>query len=295
MTPFTIMTFNIQGAYYNAGINIWDNRAALNVRTIQKHAPDLIGFQELQEGNRAYYAEHLPGYAYQLGPLVARENDSGSGYHCAIYWRPERFQLLEGGFFYLNETPDAYALNWGVTQGRGMNWVRLMDKQSGITFLYMNTHLPHDSEEGRVKAAALILERAPELYKHTLPVIMTADFNTRAAPLQEAWIADMPEDAQKELRERAYLWDNVVYRTFLEGGFRDTGEGYYSPDDPGTNTFHGMKGAEYPQFGMRIDWILVRDGENGAFHVHDTQIVRDAEPPIYTSDHYPVVAQLELK
>ncbi len=44
-----VMSFNIRGfSRRRDGINRWENRAALNVATIKRYAPDLIGLQELR-------------------------------------------------------------------------------------------------------------------------------------------------------------------------------------------------------------------------------------------------------
>src|ERR671914_442322 len=45
MCDLRVMTFNIRGAVHRDGENAWPHRAALNVATIARHAPDLIGFQ----------------------------------------------------------------------------------------------------------------------------------------------------------------------------------------------------------------------------------------------------------
>ena len=41
----------------------------------------------------------------------------------------------------------------------------------------------------------------------------------------------------------------------------------------------------------RVDWILTRDGTRH-LHTSSSTIVRDAAPPLYPSDHYPVVSEL---
>jgi hypothetical protein len=79
-----IMSFNVRGAYWvNDGVNHWPKRADLNSATIRKYTPDVIGFQEFQQGNHEYYqtalAEFLaPGLLrrledrlYPLGPVGA--------------------------------------------------------------------------------------------------------------------------------------------------------------------------------------------------------------------------------
>lgn len=293
MSTFKIMTFNIQGSDYDLGDNNWEYTYQLNVDTIKKYDPDLIGFQEHQDGNRATYAEHLPYYDYELGPMVARENDSGKGYYCAIYWRANRFEKLDQGYYFLNETPWVYALHWDVVQGRGINWVKLQDKQTGDVFIHMNTHLPHISETGRRNAAKLIVERTPSLAEGGFPVILTADFNTRAVPMRDEWLNNVPDDYRERLKERPYLWENVPYQTFMAGGFVDSGADFFDDNDPTIVTFHGRKGADYPRMGHRIDWILLRDGTK-SFNVNDTCIITDDAPPLYPSDHYPVMSEVVL-
>ena len=46
------MSFNVRGSFRDARKkNAWRNRAALNVATIERYAPDVIGLQESQRGN----------------------------------------------------------------------------------------------------------------------------------------------------------------------------------------------------------------------------------------------------
>ncbi len=293
MTAFTVMSFNIKGAFYEDGANNWPFRAALNVATIKAHDPDLIGFQELQSGNQETYATELPGYEVELGAETARENQSGHHYYCAIYWKAARFEAFERGHFFLNETPDRYALDWGVTQGRTVNWVKLLDKVTGRRLLHLNSHLPHDSELGRANSAYLIVRRLPDLLTDVDAAFMTADFNARAHLLEDVWLARLPVREREFIQERPHWMENTqVYDTFQAAGFRDLWLEAGNQDGPAHNTFHGMTGDQFPHIGMRIDWILCKD-IHYAYRVHSSRIVRDAQPPLFPSDHYPVVAVVE--
>src|ERR687883_1786156 len=63
--PIRVMSFNVRGSFHDARKkNAWRNRAALNVATIERYAPDAIGLQEAQRGNLEAYHEHLPRYAH---------------------------------------------------------------------------------------------------------------------------------------------------------------------------------------------------------------------------------------
>lgn len=264
MAAFSVMTFNVRGIH-DDGINAWPNRAALNVRTIQQNRPDLMGIQEAQSGNLETYAAELTGYTCEPGPLSIRQTDR---YHrLPIYWRAERFECLANGGFYQSETPDEWSRSWGASLVRAANWVKLRCKQTGQVFIHLNTHLDHEVELARCNSAKLLVERLSAVREGHLPVIITGDFN--ALPASE------------------------TYQTFIEAGYRDTFTAAGHHEGEGTSTFHGFKGKDYELSNMRIDWILLRDGDHSRFTVRACAILRDAELPLYPSDHYPVLAQLE--
>lgn len=263
MAAFDVMTFNVRGIH-DDGINAWPNRAALNVRTIRQNRPDLIGIQEAQSGNLDTYARELTGYDCEPGPLSIRQTDR---YHrLPIYWLAERFDCLANGNFYLSETPDEWSLSWGASLVRAVNWVKLRCKQTGFTFIHLNTHLDHEAKQVRLNSARLIVERLAVIREGHLPAIITGDFNA--------------------------LPTSKVYKAFMEAGYSDTFTEAGHSEGEGFNTFHGFKGKDYELSNVRIDWILLHDGDNLRFTVHTCDILRDAEPPVYPSDHYPVLARL---
>ena len=173
---------------------------------------------------------------------------------------------MDGGGFYLSDTPDQWSAGWGANLVRAANWVKLRCVQTGIVFIHLNTHLDHESELARVNGSRLILERLDLLHGGTLPVIVTADFN--ALPGSES--------------HRAYL-EHGYRDTFTENGARAM-----------VNTFHGFQGPAFEGAGVRIDWILVSDGAAQRFTTRSCEVIMDAGPPIYPSDHYPVLAELDL-
>lgn len=264
---FTVMTFNLRGSFHPEDApNDWPNRADLNVATIQKYAPDLIGFQEYQSGNQATYDVHLTEYDYELGPQSIREGQRR--HFLAIYWKRERFELVDKGGFYLSDTPDEWSYGWDSPLVRAVNWVHLRETDSGIEFVHCNTHYNHerDNHHSRTMSSRLIVEQLAAL-DDALPKLVTADFN--ALPTSDA------------------------YHAYTEAGYVDTWRAAGHNDDP--NTFHGFKGDAMANewSGARIDWILTKDGAQ-SFVTKTCEIIHDAEPPVYTSDHYPVQARVDL-
>jgi endonuclease/exonuclease/phosphatase family metal-dependent hydrolase len=263
------MSFNIRGWFPSAndGVNVWENRRDLNIATIRKHAPDLIGFQELQrEPHLADYQRELPEYDFFLG--LKYNNDEP---HCypTIFWRLDRFELLDSGAFWLSETPEKFSAAWETACIRSAAWVKLRVRATGKLLLLLNTHLDHVSERARVEGAKLILSRIPSLAPNEsrAAVIVTGDFNCN--PMSAA------------------------YRAFLEESFIDTFLMSGNRDDETSFTFHEFTGKPYPKFD-RIDWIMLRDAERKLRAVN-ASIIRDAAPPLFPSDHYPIVADFSLE
>ena len=272
MPTIRVMTFNVQGAQYPAeGPNSWAQRAALNLRTIEQAAPDLIGFQEVQRENLATYAEHLHGYAHVVGNNYG---DTPPTEWTSIFWRAARFALVASGEFWFSRTPDRPSADWGVPYPMGATWVHLRGSADAVDVLALNTHFEDgpDGEPSRMGGSRLIVERVTHLQAGRLPAIVMGDFNCNPG--------------------------SAAHRVFMEHGFTDS---YLATghQDGAVSTYHGFAGAAYDptRWGVsfwRIDWILTRDGDQRLVPLA-CAIVRDAAPPAYPSDHYPVVADFRLE
>jgi endonuclease/exonuclease/phosphatase family metal-dependent hydrolase len=257
-----IMTYNIRGALYDDGLNSWPNREPLNVRLLQQHTPDLIGFQEVHQENLAILQASNGGYVHLAGTPY---NDDPPYQYAAIAWNPQHLRLIDSGGFWLSKTPNRHSSSWDTACIRSATWTKLEWLETGLTFLHLNTHLDHISELARVEGAKLILKF---LEAAGLPLVMTGDFNCPPA--------------------------SPAYRLFIEHGFVDA---YVAAGNHAARwTYHGYRGQAYsPHEGDydRIDWILLRDWDV-EMRVGTCTIMEDSQPPLYPSDHYPVMARLNL-
>lgn len=267
------MSFNVRGSFRDAGKkDAWPHRAALNVATIERHAPTLIGLQECQRGNLAAYRKHLTRYARVRGPEYGNTPPHDSN---AILFDPTRLELVESGGFWLSETPGRRSRSWGTRVARSANWA-LFDAGAG-PLLYLNTHLDHKSAPARRNGSSLIVEKIYEiLARHDpeIPTIVTGDFNCRPG--------------------------TPTYKTFAEAGFADTFLDAGHADAAGVDTFHAFRGRDYqdPHPGRgprRIDWILLKDPARH-LRVRSHAIIRDHDERSgrYPSDHYPILTRLAL-
>ncbi len=276
MTPIRVMSFNI----FSPGEleegdelppeelhNGWEDRADLNVRTILRYEPDLIGFQEMDQEKLATYRERLVGYDW-----ISAEGDE---YPPDIAWRGERLALVESGQFWLSSTPDERSADWDVPYPLQVQWVRLREAESSAELLHLNTQYEDGpwGERSRLESSKLMVTRVTEMQQDGASVILTGDFNCNP-------------------------W-SPAYNTFIDAGFTDSYRAAGHGDSATSSTFHGLRGDKYfaLEYGIsvfwRVDWILTHDGER-SLRTTSSTIVRDAEPPTYPSDHYPVVAEFLL-
>ena len=280
----SVMSFNIAGAYdEDEGVNAWTaQRAALNVRTIQKYAPDLIGFQEFHPPHQETYKTAFPQFHCILGPPTDEEDLQD---YNPIYWNPARLALLDSGGFYLTRTPERWSRDWDSVYVRAATWGRFQDLETDVPFLFLNTHFDHIGEQARVHGVEVLLEQLQGLVKG-LPVILAGDFNCNA--YQPPGLEDVET-----------TFTAASHRLLTEQGFRDTFFGAGHHDSLESNTHHNYDGKNYDPRGShtawRIDWILLRDSDTYAISTRRFEIVRYAEPPIYPSDHYPIVAELSFE
>jgi endonuclease/exonuclease/phosphatase family metal-dependent hydrolase len=264
------MTFNIRGFYNRDPANTWAEREALNIATIRRCAPDVIGFQEANGRNVDALARALTAYHYIAWPPY---NNAPPHQFPAIFWRSDRLRPMECETFWLSETPEVYSGSWKTDCIRGAAWVRFRCIDSGAELVHLNTHLDHISEQARVEGAKLIVERVREAQRGVAAAVVTGDFNAPAG--------------------------SPTYRLFTEAGFVDAHVSCGNDDDPARSfTYHGFQGEAFrgsDDAPRRIDWILLRDGDSATVRARSCAIVRDAKPPMYPSDHYPVVAEIEAR
>jgi len=268
MTFIRVMTLNnfntIPAADIEYFSDVWANRAAFNVKTLKRYNPDLIGFQEFEPEHWARYQQELSDYDHVL------PTHYGEG--TAIFWKAERFDLLDQGFIGLPASELPYLTDLEDDVLLSTTWVKLRCRKSGVAFVYFNTHLNDASEGAQLVGNERNLQQLATLDANgALPVIMGGDFNCNP-------------------------W-SPVYRSLLAAGFVDTYRAAGHADSVESSTFHGFHGANYfalewgGEVYWRVDWIMVRSGQQ-PIQTTSCTIVRDAEPPIFVSDHYPVVAEL---
>ena len=260
----TAMTWNIRYNNPADGVDAWPNRKDWVAEIIVNNKVEIAGFQEVLAGQLEDLKTRLPLMdAYGVG----RDDGQAAGEFSPIFFRKDRFELIEKSTFWLSPTPEKVASKgWDAALPRIASWVKLKDRQSGILFSVLNTHFDHRGTQARAESAAILLKYLREkLSDH--PVILTGDLNTTP--------------------------DSPPYRTLIgteaQAGpvFLDTYQNSDRKPEGPDSTWNGFKVIEP---GQRIDYVFTTK----SVKVLRVQILDDQRDNRFPSDHLPVVTELEL-
>lgn len=168
-------TFNIRMATSADGINEWKYRIPLVKKTLNFENLDIIGFQEVLYTQLVDIQKMLPDYDYYG---VGREDFQQKGEYAAIFYKKNKFKMIEGNTFVLAaDTLAVGALGWDAVCTRIVTWVLLEDIKTQQRFYFFNTHFDHIGKIAQRNSAELLVQKA--LQKSSLyPVIITGDFNS---------------------------------------------------------------------------------------------------------------------
>lgn len=260
-----VMSFNIRYGLANDGEDSWEHRQDLVMDTIRQYAPDIVGLQEALPFQLEAILKTFPEFA---SSGVERDG-TGKGEYAALLYRRDRYELLEEGTFWYSDTPEVPSAHWGNRHLRICSWARFRDKASGIRLFVYNTHWDHQSQPSREKSALMLARRIQER-SHPDPVIVTGDFN--AGESNPAILYLKGEDGPLGKAPQP-----------LKDSFR-----ILHPDETVVGTFNGFKGTTD---GEKIDYIFVSPD----LQVLAADIVRDQRDGHTPSDHFPVLARMQLR
>ena len=176
-----IMSFNVRTKTDgDTEHKAWDNRKDACVALIKDQMPSVIGFQEADYTSQWKYIKDQISKDY-AGYGVNRDNgqESGSGETMGIMYNKSTVEKLDGGTFWLSETPNIPSKGFGANYCRNATWGLFKHKPSGIKFYYINTHLDHQVAEAQIEGMKLISKHFDE-YRDSHPVFLTGDLNIKA-------------------------------------------------------------------------------------------------------------------
>ncbi len=263
----TVATYNIRNDANSDDAkhgNGWKQRLPEVCNLVKYHNFDIFGTQEGLYHQLENMKEQLPKMDY-IG--VGRDDGKQAGEYSAIFYKKDKFKLLDSGNFWLANNSSKPNMGWDAVCIRICSWGKFKEKTSGKEFYIFNVHTDHVGVKARKEGAKLILEKIKKIAGKK-PVILTGDFN---------------DDQTSE----SYLLLNTTHQ------IRDTYE--LSPIKYANNgTFNSFNLTRKTD--ERIDHIFVNNDFKVIRYGILTDIYWDKNSlPRIPSDHYPVAAEVEFK
>ncbi|GLT25372.1 hypothetical protein SLA2020_005040 [Shorea laevis] len=268
----TVMTFNLHGDQPEGSPNSWEKRRDLCISVITSYSPMILCTQQGVEAQLDYLQQGLPGYD-QFGISRKGAQDT-SDEHCTIFYDREKVELLEGGTFWLSESPSVPgSMSWGSA-------------------VPLNTNMDELSPRARRRSALLTWQHIASL-PPSLPVVYCGGFNT-----------------EKESTTGRFLLGRSREHGVV-GDMRDAWPCARQRKNPSLiRTFHGFKGDKQGALeflklifralclcwdrqtqDLHIDWILFR---GRSLVPVLCEVVNDNIDGYYPSSHYPIFAEFLL-
>lgn len=266
-----VMSFNIRRGTKKDGKNHWIFRRDRVCELLNHYRPDVLGLQEALYFQISAISTMLPGYE-----KVGLGNWGGSkGLHTAIFFDAARFAPSAEGTFWFSDTPDLPgSRGWGNIIPRTCTWVRLIEKNSKRAFYFFNIHLDHLSQRSR-KNSVVFLTQFIHTRSSPDPFVLTGDFNARE---RSTLIQYLKGKITLKIRTKGYV--------FNPEPLMDTFRVRY-PNVRHIATFHGFR--KY-FFRFRLDYIFV----SSSVRVQDAKIIQPQLEKDYPSDHFPLLARIDL-
>lgn len=252
-----IATFNVLMDTKKDHPNAWKYRKEMVKGLVRFHDFDIMGTQEAFKHQLTDILE-LGSYAYTGS---GRDDGKDAGEHSAIFYKKERFDLLDNGDFWFAENPGVPGKGWDATCcNRICSWAKFKDKETGKVFFVFNSHYDHEGREARRNSSLLLLKKIEEIAGGNT-VFCTGDFN--ATPDDEP-IQILRNDGR--LKDSYLISVQPPYGT--EGTFN------------ALNLNSPMKG--------RIDYIWVTEGVK----VNKYGVLNELPYARFPSDHFPVMVNV---
>ena len=251
----TVMTYNLKCS--GEGKYSQESRKDAICTLINKYSPDSLGVQEADKNWVGLLNATLTDYA-NVGTY--RDDGISEGESNNIFYKKDKYELVDSGDFWLSKTPDVPSRDWDSACYRICTYAVLKDKATGFVYAHFNTHFDHVSDVAQAESVALISSKIAEIAPD-IPVVLTGDFN---------------------FNETVEHYDNL-----LSCGFSNTK--YLAEDYDLGATYNGYK---LIRFAINpIDHIFV----NGYVKsVKSSTIDKSRFNRMYPSDHFPVIVEMTM-
>jgi endonuclease/exonuclease/phosphatase family metal-dependent hydrolase len=206
-----VISFNIRCCDDNGGNSVAERAPRLATVT-EPYGADVIGVQE-----------YTPIWEKPLEEYFGDKYEIFNKYRCTeghiesapLLWMRDKFECIKKGYFWLSDTPEVESRGWDERFNcyRMCVYAVLKEKQSGTSFVFMNTHFGF-GDNGQVRSADLIHTYRQKLSEY--PAFVVGDFNmTPTSPGYAAMsrhFTDVNAATAHDLRSTYHGYDLTVPR-----------------------------------------------------------------------------------
>ena len=264
-----IHSFSLSVMSYNIYFDLNETQRNPNdvIASIQQKDPDVFGLNESGADWLKKMDASLSG-AYASAKGRALENASDALYN-AIYFKKDKFELVESGTKWLSATPDRVSKYPEAKHYKGMTYAILRDKATGVEFMYLNVHLDGSGDSAAHAALKNVRKLQAQIVHDFVaqysmyPVIIGGDFNEGAS-------SDVVKSFSQNGRFR-YCGNEATEKTII--GTTDV-----------NNTFSGLGSSVFDYLFVSGDSITVQKYEQWDNKMNGK----------YPSDHLPVYGEITI-
>lgn len=256
-----VMSFNIRLDVASDGENRWDLRKEKVAGLMNYYEADFIGGQEVQHHQLQYLITQLPQYGY-IG--VGRDDGKEQGEYSCILYNKQKFDVIQQSTFWLSPSPYTVSFGWNAACRRVCTYGLFQDKKTKQQCWVFNTHFDHIGDTARLESAKLITAQIKNLTANKQPIILMGDFNSKPVEAPAKFIATHFVNARDISVEKPY-------------GPADTWNAFAFDKKP--------SGC--------IDYIFL--SQHKSISVKKFSTITDSYELKYPSDHFPILATIELK
>lgn len=294
-----VMTFNLRYDITSHALMALDVRGPHLMEIIDKYEPDSVGFNEATNNWMNWLRGNMAarGYAYVgVGRDSAKDDPSATGNsneYSPIFYKADKYDLLESGTFWLSKTPTTKSKGWGSGYNRICSFAVLKNKETGEIYTHFSAHLDHkdmEAQENSVYVIETYVRAMLEKYGD-IGIVVTGDFNTvEFEPNNPSYDAFTYNAATSFLDDTRYLASElgVVGKSFMGYDPVKWEEGYETDKDkPNIDTSAApidfifvKKGAYTSSYYTVVNDTFTFDHSGKTWHNH----------PV--SDHYGIYAKV---
>ena len=191
---FKIISQNVM-CHGHIGKSSYRIRRPILKSVFRNHGADIIAMQEATPLWKLIFSNDLRDFDNVFAYRGKKDKEA-----VAVYWKRNRFNAIESGYFWLSPTPEIESIGWDAKNKRIACWALLRDKTTNKQFAVINTHLDHIGKKAQINGIKTILNFIRTKFKNSIPIVLTGDFNSQPRSEVLKCVSEFLHDSRSEAK-----------------------------------------------------------------------------------------------